>query len=183
MRERRAPGNLNWNRNLSHWFSRRTENVHMIGSFYFARKWKVCFAPPISNVPGRKGFLALEILVINLNWIKRSQNTEETVWRGFKSFLLLRFHACYDAINIFGKLGIRENLAEKLKQTGGIEVTPDCKDVLPSNICRKFSNFLFAKSICREVQKARFWLNSRKVFAERGVMRSHKIRGRKELRN
>ena len=37
------------------------------------------------------------------------------------------FQACYDAMNIFGKHGIK-NLAEKLKQIGEIrEVTPDCE--------------------------------------------------------
>ena len=41
--------------------------------------------------------------------------------------------ACYDAINNFGKLRIKENLAEKLKQIGQIEVTPDC-----TKICREF---------------------------------------------
>ena len=36
------------------------------------------------------------------------------------------FQACYDAINIFGKPGIKENLAEKLKQIAEIEVSSDC---------------------------------------------------------
>ena len=48
------------------------------------------------------------------------------------------FQACYDAINNLGKLGIKENLAEKLKQIGQIEVTPDCDEVLCTKICRKF---------------------------------------------
>ena len=48
------------------------------------------------------------------------------------------FQACCDAINNFGKLGIKENLAEKLKQIGEIQVTPDCEDVLRRKICRKF---------------------------------------------
>jgi len=33
-----------WNRRLSHWFSRGTKNTHMIGSFYFAWKLKICLA-------------------------------------------------------------------------------------------------------------------------------------------
>ena len=40
------------------------------------------------------------------------------------------FQACCDAINNFGKLEIKENLAEKLKQIGQVEVTPDCEEVL-----------------------------------------------------
>ena len=48
------------------------------------------------------------------------------------------FQACYDAINNFGKLGIKENFARKLKQIGQIEVTPDCEEVLRTKICRKF---------------------------------------------
>ena len=36
------------------------------------------------------------------------------------------FQASYDARNIFGKPGIKENLAEKLKQIAEIEVSPDC---------------------------------------------------------
>ena len=47
------------------------------------------------------------------------------------------FQACYDAINNFGKLGIKENLARKLKQIGQIEVTPDCEEVLRTKIGRK----------------------------------------------
>ena len=39
------------------------------------------------------------------------------------------FQVCYDAINNIGKLGIKENLARKLKQIGQIEVTPDCEEV------------------------------------------------------
>lgn len=42
---------------------------------------------------------------------------------------MLRFSlpgACCDAINIFGKPGIKENLAEKLKQIAEIEVSSDC---------------------------------------------------------
>ena len=35
-------------------------------------------------------------------------------------------------------LGIKENLVEKLKQIGQIEVTPDCEEVLRTKICRKF---------------------------------------------
>lgn len=37
----------------------------------------------------------------------------------------------------FGKIGIKENLVEKLKEIGEIEVTPDCEVVLPTKICRK----------------------------------------------
>ena len=48
------------------------------------------------------------------------------------------FQACYDAINNFGKLGIKENLARKLKQIGQIKVTPDCEEVLRTKISRKF---------------------------------------------
>ena len=48
------------------------------------------------------------------------------------------FQASYDAINNFGKLGLKENLAEKLKQIAQIEVTPDCEGVLRTKICRKF---------------------------------------------
>ena len=48
------------------------------------------------------------------------------------------FQACYDAINNLGKLGIKEKIAEKLKQSGQIEVTPDCDEVLCTKICRKF---------------------------------------------
>ena len=33
-----------WNRRIFRWFSWRTKDTPMIGSFYFARKWKVCFA-------------------------------------------------------------------------------------------------------------------------------------------
>ena len=58
------------------------------------------------------------------------------------------FQACYDATNIFGKVGIKENLAAKLKQIGEIEVFPDCEEALPSKICRKFPNFLFALRAC-----------------------------------
>ena len=69
-----------WNRRLSHWFSRRTKNTHLIGSF----KWKVCLtlfsaSAAYYNMRGRKSFLLLEILVINSNGIKRSRNTEEIV--------------------------------------------------------------------------------------------------------
>ena len=39
----------------------------------------------------------------------------------------------YDAINNFGKLRVKENLAEKLKQIEEIEVTPDCEEVIPRN--------------------------------------------------
>lgn len=48
------------------------------------------------------------------------------------------FQACYDAMNIFGNRGIKTNLAEKLKQIGEIEVTPDCEEVLPTKICKEF---------------------------------------------
>ena len=41
-------------------------------------------------------------------------------------------------INNFGKIGIKENLAGKLKQIGQIEVTPDCEEVLRTKICWKF---------------------------------------------
>ena len=46
--------------------------------------------------------------------------------------------ACYDAINNFGKLGLKENVVEKLKQIAQIEVTPDCEGVLRTKICWKF---------------------------------------------
>ena len=36
------------------------------------------------------------------------------------------------------KLGIKEKLAEKLKQIGRIEVNPDCEEVLRTKIWRKF---------------------------------------------
>ena len=36
------------------------------------------------------------------------------------------------------KLGIKEKLAEKLKQIGRIEVNPDCEEVLRTKIGRKF---------------------------------------------
>ena len=58
------------------------------------------------------------------------------------------FQTCYDAINIFGKVGIKENLAAKLKQIGEVEVIPDCEEILPTKICRKFPNFLFALRAC-----------------------------------
>jgi len=56
----------------------------------------------------------------------------------FAPFCASHFQACYGAINNFGKLGIKENLAEKLKQIGQIEVTPDCEEVLRTKICRKY---------------------------------------------
>jgi len=40
------------------------------------------------------------------------------------------FQAYYDATNIFVKLGIKENLREKLKYIGEIEATPDREEVL-----------------------------------------------------
>ena len=51
---------------------------------------------------------------------------------------MLHFQDCYDTINNFGKLGIKENLAGKLKQIGQIEVTPECEEVLRSKVCWKF---------------------------------------------
>ena len=39
---------------------------------------------------------------------------------------------------ILERLGIKENLAEKLKQIGQIEVTPDCEEVQCTKICGKF---------------------------------------------
>ena len=48
------------------------------------------------------------------------------------------FLACYEVINIFGKLGMKGNLAEKLKEIEEIEVTPGCEKVLPTKLCRKF---------------------------------------------
>ena len=36
------------------------------------------------------------------------------------------------------KLGIKEKLAEKLKQIGQIEVNPDCEEVLRTKVSRKF---------------------------------------------
>ena len=43
------------------------------------------------------------------------------------------FQAYYDATNIFGKLGIKKNLREKLKYIGEIEATPDREEVVPKN--------------------------------------------------
>ena len=41
-------------------------------------------------------------------------------------------------LNNFGKFGIKENLAKKLKQIGQTKVTPDWEEVLHTKICRKF---------------------------------------------
>ena len=57
----------------------------------------------------------------------------------------------YDAINNFGKHGIKENLAEKLKQIEEIEVTPDCEEVIPTKFCRKF--FRKFKALANGVKK------------------------------
>ena len=58
------------------------------------------------------------------------------------------FQTCYDTLNIFGRIGVKENLAAKLKQIGEIEVFPDCEEALPTKICRNFSIFLFALRAC-----------------------------------
>ena len=69
-----------------------------------------------------------------------------------KNLPLLRFSlpvACYDTINNFGKLGINENLAEKLEQSGQIEITPDRDEVPPTKIWKKFfrkATYLVKKS-------------------------------------
>ena len=77
---------------------------------------------------GSKSFLLLEILVNNFNGINNR------ICRCCAS----HFRDCYDKINNFGKLGIKENLAGKLKQIGQTEVTPDCEEVLRAKICWKF---------------------------------------------
>ena len=62
------------------------------------------------------------------------------------------FRACYDAINNFGKLGIKENVAEKLKQIEKIQVTPDCEEFLRTKICKKFFTKVTAPSKwCEEI--------------------------------
>ena len=86
---------------------------------------------------GRKSFL-----VNNFNAIKRSPKhrrnrvtwINERICRCCASLV----QDCYHRINNFGKLGIKENLAGKLKQIGQIEVTPDCEEVLRTKICWKF---------------------------------------------
>ena len=76
------------------------------------------------------------------------------------------FQACHDAINIFGKLGVKKNVDAKMKQIKEIEVTPDCEEVLPTKICRKFANYVRACAV--RVQMARFWPNSCSVFQSFG---------------
>ena len=51
--------------------------------------------------------------------------------------MLLTSQACYNAMNIVRKLGIKKNIAEKLENIG---VTPNnyCEEVIPTKICRKF---------------------------------------------
>ena len=70
-----------WNTCLSYWFSRKTKNTHMIGSFYFARKWKVCLvllsAGAVDYKYARKEKLFGAILVINLCGIKRHLTNEK----------------------------------------------------------------------------------------------------------
>ena len=46
-------------------------------------------------------------------------------------YCTFHFQAYYDATNIFGKLGIKENLREKLKYIREIEATPDREEILP----------------------------------------------------
>ena len=91
---------------------------------------------------GRKSFLLLEILVNNFNGIKRSRKhrRNRVTWinKRICRCCASHFQDCYDTINNFGKLGIKENLAGKLKQIGQIEVTPDCEEVLRTKICWKF---------------------------------------------
>ena len=88
--------------------------------------------------------MLLEILVVNLHGIQRSRNTEEIVERGLiKGFQLPLL--CFSLPGLlrcdqqyFGKIGIKENLAEKLKQIGQIQIIPDCEEVLGTKIGRKF---------------------------------------------
>ena len=71
------------NTRLSYWFSRKTKNTHLIGSFYFARKWKVCLvllsAGAVDYKYARKEKLFGAILVINFSGIKRHLTNEKPV--------------------------------------------------------------------------------------------------------
>ena len=71
---------------------------------------------------------------LELNLLLENNSVNKRICRCCAS----HFQACYDAINNFGKLGIKENLDEKLTQIGQIEVTPDCEKVLRTKISRKF---------------------------------------------
>lgn len=72
-----------WNMRLSYWFSRKTKNTHLIGSFYFARKWKVCLvllsAGAVDYKYARKEKLFGAILFINFSGIKRHLTNEKPV--------------------------------------------------------------------------------------------------------
>ena len=83
MTEREKSSGELWNTRLSYWFSRKTKNTHLIGSFYFARKWKVCLvllsAGAVDYKYARKEKLFGAILVINFSGIKRHLTNEKPV--------------------------------------------------------------------------------------------------------
>ena len=106
-------------------------------------------------------------LFIKMEWKdtetpKKPCNVDLSVW----SCCVSHFQACYDAINVFGKLGIKENVDEKLERIKKIEATPDCEEVLPTKMCRKFPKYVRICAVRFKI--ARFWPNSCRVFQRLG---------------
>ena len=141
-----------------HKFSGKTKNMHLIGSLYFGRKWKVFLARCSASVAyykyARKEKLFCEILVINLNEIKRHLTNEKPITcrspmvepRAHPFFFLQTTASIIDFCSVFNMKSLSLPALVKSKSNSLL------------NITRPLSNFLFAVKACDEVQVARFWL-------------------------
>ena len=128
-RERRALGNPDTNY-VCDWFTTGTMKALVIGQFKYARKIELTVREALWKA--RLAWRKKKIVAMSEISKKRCKASLKTC-RCCNSTL----KKIFDSIDLFGKTAKKENLVEKLKDIGQIEVQEEDVNIRPTKMCRK----------------------------------------------